>query len=283
MKMRGILRITTGLLFFCCLSAFAQPAPGTVRIAMCQIFCLDGDRSGNLVRIEEALREAREQKAQIACFPETSLYGWVNPTAHQRAQPIPGRDSDALCRLAKKYGMFLCVGLAEKENENLYDTALLIDDSGRILLKHRKMNILRELMSPPYTPGTEIQSVDTSVGRIGILICADTFWRKNLDGMALLKPDLVLVPYGWAAKEESWPAHGKELHATVAQAASVMRVPVVGTDLVGEISHGPWRGYVYGGQSVAANAQGRILVTAKDRDRDIVVFDIQYKQKRVQD
>jgi predicted amidohydrolase len=280
--MRGILRITTGLLFFCCLSAFAQPAPTTVRIAMCQIFCLDGDRSGNLVRIEEALREAQEQEVNIACFPETALYGWVNPTAHHRAKPIPGRDSDALCRLAQKYGMFLCVGLAEKEDENLYDTALLIDDSGRILLKHRKLNILRELMSPPYTPGTEIQAVDTPVGRIGILICADTFWRKNLDGMALLKPDLVLVPYGWAAKEESWPAHGKELHATVADAAKVMQIPVVGTDLVGKISHGPWRGYVYGGQSVAADALGRILVTAKDRDRDIIVFDIEYKPKRVQ-
>lgn len=57
----------------------------TVRVAICQICCLDGDRSGNIVRIENAVTEAKKAYSDIACFPETSLLGWVNPDAHQRA------------------------------------------------------------------------------------------------------------------------------------------------------------------------------------------------------
>jgi predicted amidohydrolase len=246
-----------------------QPQMKTIRIAMCQIFCLDGDRSGNFVRIENAIGEAKEKGADILCFPEMSLLGWVNPDAHKRACPIPGDDSDRLGALATSYNAFLCVGLAEKEGEKLYDTVLLIDNEGRILLKHRKINILTELMTPPYTPGDDVNVVETIFGKIGLLICADTFLQENLMRMAKLRPDLVLVPYGWAAEEEKWPDHGKALAKTVGDAAKTIGAPVVGTDGVGVITHGPWTGRVYGGQSVAADKDGQILTIAKDRDRDI--------------
>jgi len=123
-----------------------------VKIAMCQIFSLDGDRSGNFVRIENAIGEAKDAGADIACFPETALLGWVNPDAHKRACSIPGEDSERLCKLTRDYDIHLCVGMAEKEGKSLYDSAALIDNSGNILLKHRKINLLTELMSPPYTP-----------------------------------------------------------------------------------------------------------------------------------
>ena len=246
----------------------------TVRVALCQIFCLDGDRSGNLVRIENAIREAKTAGADIACFPETALLGWVNPGAHQRAHPIPGEDSKHLCRLAEKYRIHLCVGLAEKEEDRLFDTVILIDDRGEILLKHRKINILSQLMTPPYTPGEKIDCVQTDHGKIGLLICADTFREEILQKMSTLKPDLVLVPYGWAAKEEQWPGHGNELIKTVAKAARLTGAVVVGTDLVGEITHGPWMGLVYGGQSVAVDSKGKTLALGKDRDRDILVIEI---------
>ena len=57
----------------------------TVKIGMAQIFCLDGDREGNFTRIEYAIQEATEKGAQIVCFPEMAVLGWVNPEAHQRA------------------------------------------------------------------------------------------------------------------------------------------------------------------------------------------------------
>ena len=248
--------------------------PKRVRVAMAQIFCLDGDRSGNYVRIENAIKEAVSQKAEIVCFPETAILGWVNSDAHERAFPIPGADSERLCQLAKLHNVFLCIGLAEKNGKDLYDSVILINNNGEIILKHRKMNILSELMMPSYTPGTGIEVAETKFGTIGLLICADTFIEDNLQRMAAHKPDLVLVPYGWAAPEDKWPGHGKELEQTVSRAAKAIGAPLIGTDLVGAISKGPWAGRVYGGQSIASNAEGNIIAKAKDRDSDIVVINV---------
>jgi predicted amidohydrolase len=275
------------------------PLMSTVRIAIGQIVCLDGDRVGNLARIGNAVEEARRGGADIVCLPEMALLGWVNPDAHKRAHPIPGKDSEALCRVARDHRVHLCVGLAEKEGDRLHDTALLIDDAGQILmkhrkiklaekeadrlhdtalliddagqilLKHRKINLLAELMTPPYTPGQEVRVAETKLGRIGLLICADTHEPEILARMAELEPKLVLVPYGYAAREEAWPGHGKALEKVVVNTAKTVGAAAIGTNLIGQISHGPWRGMTYGGHSVAAEKTGRILATGKDLDRDI--------------
>jgi predicted amidohydrolase len=244
------------------------------KVAICQIFCLDGDRRGNFVRIENAIREAKGAGADIACFPETAILGWINPDAHKRACPIPGEDSDRLCKLAEDNGLYLCIGLAEKEGKRLYDSSVLIDNKGIILLKHRKMNLLTELMSPPYTPGKNIDVIETGFGKVGLLICADTHDDKILKRMAALKPDMLLIPYGYAAAEEEWPGHGKELEEVVTNTAKKTGAFVIGTNLIGEITNGPWKGRIYGGQSIAADRTGRIVVVAKDRDRDINIIDI---------
>ena len=241
---------------------------------MCQIFCLDGDRSGNFVRIENAVSEAAKAGADIICFPETALLGWVNPAAHERAFEIPGQDTNRFAQLAKKYKKHLCVGLAEKDGDKLYDSVVLIDDRGRILLKHRKINILTELMTPPYTPGKDVGVAETQFGAVGRLICADTFRQDLLEKMAALKPDVVLVPYGWAAPEDKWPDHGKSLRTAVANAAKNIGAHVIGTDLVGEITQGPWAGQVYGGQSVACDKTGKVIALACDRDRDIKIVTV---------
>lgn len=246
----------------------------TLKIAMAQIFCLDGDRSGNFVRIENAIREARAGEVDIVCFPETVILGWVNFDAHERAHPIPGEDSERFCELAKRYEIYLCAGLAEKCGAKLYDSAVLIDEKGRILLKHRKINILTELMSPPYTPGNEVNAVDTEFGKVGLLICADTHKNDILERMADLKPELLLVPYGYAEKEENWPEHGKELVRVVKNAGLKTGAVVIGPNLVGEITKGPWKGRIFGGHSVAADKNGKTLTIGADRDRDIRIISI---------
>ncbi len=244
---------------------------GNIRVAMCQTVCLDGDRIGNLARAEQAVEEAAKAGAQIACLPEMAILGWVNPQAHERACPIPGDDSDKLCALAKKYGIFISVGLGEKDGEHLYDSLLLIDKDGRILAKHRKMNILTNLMTPPYTPGQKISSVDTPFGKIGLLICADTHSAHILTSMTELSPKLLIVPYGYAAPEERWPGHGKALENVVTNAAKTVGAPVIGTNVVGEITYGPWRGWTYGGHSVTADKTGRIVGIARDFNSDVKV------------
>ncbi len=245
-----------------------------LRVAMAQIFCLDGDKSGNFIRIENAVKEAKAAGVQIVCFPEMALLGWVNPDAHQRAQPIPGPDTDRLASIAKEHQIYISIGLGEKEGDKLYDAAVLINDSGQIILKHRKVNILTELMEPPYTPGKGVQVVETPYGRIGMIICADSFDATVKTEMKALQPDLLIIPYGWAKEEEDWPEHGLELDTTVTSTAMEIGCPVIGTDLVGEISQGPWSGLIYGGLSVAADSDGKILTKGKDRDRDLVILDL---------
>ncbi len=247
-----------------------------VKVALAQICCLDGDRAGNFVRIENAIIEAKEKGAEIVCFAEASILGWINPDAYKRAYPIPGEDSNRLCELAKKHNVFLSIGLVEKDNDKLYDSAVLIDNSGNILLKHRKIIIVPGLMTRPYTPGKSVKTIDTKFGKIGILICADSYLDQVLIRMKKLKPDFVIIPYGWVQAEKNWPEHAERLKDTIIKSAKVIGAPIIGTNPVGEITHGPWTGMLYGGSSMASDKNGNIIATGKDRDRDILVTAITY-------
>ena len=258
-------------------SITAQPARRKhVRLAICQILVIDSDREGNFRRIEYALEQAAGQHAQIAVFPESSILGWENPDAHRMATPIPGADSNRIASLARKYGMMIAIGLDEKDGDHFYDSAILVDKSGKLLWKHRKINVLPELMTPPYSQGRpeDIGVVDTEFGKIAVLICADTFSDAFVERMKTLKPDLMLVPYGWAATNDKWPGHSKELEDLVSRRAAQVRCPMAGVDLVGEMIHGPWTGWTYGGSSFVADGNGRILLTARDRDTDLRVINL---------
>jgi N-carbamoylputrescine amidase len=259
------------------LHALAQTGPRKpVRIAICQILVIDSDREGNFRRIEYALEQAAARQAQVAIFPESSILGWENPEAHRLAEPIPGRDSARIGALAQKYGVMIAIGLDEKEGDELYDSAILVDKSGKLLWKHRKINVLPFLMTPPYSQGRadDIGVVETEFGRIAVLICADTFTDAFVERLKRLKPDLMLVPYGWAATNDKWPEHSKDLEQLVTQRAAQVRCPMAGVDLVGEMTHGPWAGWTYGGSSFVADGEGRILLTARDRDTDLRVIDL---------
>jgi len=247
-----------------------------VRIAVCQILAIDGDREGNFRRIEYALEQARAERADIAAFPESVILGGQNPDSHRLATPIPGADSDRIAALARQYGLMIALGLDEKDGEQLYDSAILVDKTGKLLWKHRKLNVLANLMDPPYAVGAPegIGAVDTEYGRIGILICADTFVDAYAERINQLKPDLVLVPYGWAAELDKWPQHEKDLEQLVARRAEAWRCPVVGTDLVGVIMHGPWKGQTYGGASVVADGSGQVLGILRDRDVEVRVVEL---------
>jgi predicted amidohydrolase len=247
-----------------------------VRVAVCQILVIDSDREGNFRRIEYALERAEAEHADVAVFPESAILGWENPEAHRLAQPIPGADSLRIAKLAKRYKLLIAIGMDEKDGDRLYDSAILVDKSGSVLWKHRKINVLPELMSPPYSEGDpqDIGVVETELGRLAVLICADTFIDSHLSRLKSLKPDLLLVPYGWAALKQDWPGHSKALERLVKKRAEELRCPMVGVDLVGEMSHGSWRGRTYGGSSFVANGRGEILLTLRDRDTDLRVIEL---------
>jgi len=262
--------------------AILQAQDRTVRVAVCQILSIDGDREGNFRRIEYALEQARAGRADIAAFPESVILGWENPDAHRMAAPIPGADSSRLAALAQKYGLMISIGLDEKDGEKLFDSAILVDRDGRILWKHRKHNVLAWLMDPPYSAGAPEDAgvVETGLGRIGLVICADTFEDRIAKRIGELAPDLMLVPYGWAAPMDQWPGHARQLEQLVVRRAAQWKCPVVGTDLVGQMTHGPWKGQTYGGASVVVDAAGKVLDILRDRDVDVRTVTLQLPPPR---
>jgi len=129
-------------------------------------------------------------------------------------------------------------------------------------------------MTPPYSIGDGVQTVQTKFGIIGLMICADSFEDNLLEAMKSKHPDLLLIPYGWAAPETEWPGHGQELLKVVKKAALKVNCPVIGTNLIGQVSHGPWTGQIYGGQSVAFDPQNDQIKVGKDRESDLVIIDL---------
>ena len=145
----------------CATLSMVSVGQAQVRVAVCQILVIDGDREGNFRRIEYALEAARAEHADIAAFPECSILGWENPDAWTLATPIPGADSDRIAALARKYGLMISIGLNEKDGSKLYDSAILVDKTGKLLWKYRKLNVLPELMKPPLM--ARLRSADARV------------------------------------------------------------------------------------------------------------------------
>ena len=85
----------------------------------------------------------------------------------------------------------------------------------------------------------------------------------------------MIIPYGWAKESDGWPEHGHELEKTVRNAAETIGCPVIGTNLVGSIAHGPWKGQIFGGQSVVCDEKGKVLAKAKDREREVLMVEVE--------
>ena len=85
---------------------------------------------------------ASHESCQVVVLPECLDLGWTHPSARQLAKEIPGETSDRLCEAAKSNEIMGVAGLTEREGNRIYNSAVLIDQSGRILLKHRKINEL---------------------------------------------------------------------------------------------------------------------------------------------
>ncbi len=170
------------------------------------------------------------------------------------------------------------IGMDEREGEKLYDSAVLIGPDGGLLLRQRKIDNLQDLnlFDPPYEDGRpeEMRVVETPLGRIGIAICADAFEETLMRRMGVYSPDLLLVPVGWAAEKGRWPRHGEILARMMARTARWVGCPVVCTNCVGLITHGPWTGKIYGGQSVIVDGEGEPLRMLRDRDADVQVVEV---------
>ena len=111
----------------------------TIKVGMIQMEVLFCQPMKNLIKAAELVKKAVDAGAQICVIPECMDLGWGTPRAVELAEPIPGRISDELCRIAKENHVYIVSGITENADGRIYNSALLISDEGEILGKHRKI------------------------------------------------------------------------------------------------------------------------------------------------
>lgn len=179
----------------------------SLRVALVQ----DRDRGSahaNLARIEERVAQAAAAGARLVLLQE--LHNGAYFCQHEsvaefdRAEPIPGPSTARLSALAKRHGVVLVSSLFEKRATGLYhNTAVVFDSDGTLAGKYRKMHIPDDpgfYEKFYFTPGDlGFTPIDTSVGRLGVLVCWDQWYPEAARLMALAGAELLLYPtaIGW--------------------------------------------------------------------------------------
>ena len=167
-----------------------------------------GDAEANLAVIEARVTEAAKRGAKLVLLQE--LHNGAYFCQHQNvcefelAEAIPGPSTKRLGELAKANNIVLVASLFERRGIGLYhNTAVVLETDGSIAGKYRKMHIpddpgFNEKFY--FTPGDlGFHPVDTSVGRLGVLVCWDQWYPEGARLMALAGAELLLYPtaIGW--------------------------------------------------------------------------------------
>ncbi|MFP4117435.1 MAG: carbon-nitrogen hydrolase family protein [Candidatus Woesearchaeota archaeon] len=234
-----------------------------IKIAMGQLLVEGGEPERNFERAEKMCKEAQDKEADLIIFPEAIDFAWTHPSCYKEAVPIPGSFSDKFCEMATQYNLHICVGLTERrEDGRLYNTALLIDDKGKIILKYHKINLL-EVEQPFYEVGDRLGVVDTKFGKIGVNICSDNYMESVHIGKTLgaMGAQIILSPASWtvdySVTEEDDPYKDKWIKP-LSYIAYLYDALVISTTSVGYIVGGPYEGKKKIGRSLAVNGDGII-------------------------
>jgi predicted amidohydrolase len=234
----------------------------TVRIGMAQILVEGGQPTANLDRAKTFIRNAAAKGCRLVVLPECMDLGWTDPSARRLAQPIPGPHSQQLADSAIQTGMFVVAGLVERAGDRLYNSAVLIDPRGEILLLHRKINEL-EIAHDLYSTGDRLAVAHTELGTLGISICADNFPNSLAIGhvLARMGAQMLLSPSAWAVDadhDNQVNPYGERWRNSFGELGRLHDLPVIGVSNVGWLSAGPWKGRKAIGCSLATNHRGEV-------------------------
>jgi aliphatic nitrilase len=157
-----------------------------VRAAAVQLSPVLFSREGTTEKVLQAIAKASEQGVQIIVFPETFIpyypyFSFVQPPAlmgkehmrlYEEAVTVPGVVTDAVSRAAQAHNMVVVLGINERDHGSLYNTQLIFDADGRLLLKRRKITpTYHERMVWGQGDGSGLKVLDTAVGKVGALAC----------------------------------------------------------------------------------------------------------------
>lgn len=247
------------------------------------------DTRTNMKRLAEGIADLAHRGAELVILQElhNSLYfcQTENVENFDLAEPIPGPSTDFYGNLARELGVVIVTSLFEKRAPGLYhNTAVVIEKDGSIAGKYRKMHIPDD---PAYyekfyfTPGDlGFHPVDTSVGRLGVLVCWDQWYPEAARLMALQGAEILVYPtaIGYESSDtDEEKRRQREAWTTVMRGHAVANgLPVVAVNRVGYESDpsGQTGGIQFWGSSFAAGPQGELLYRVSESKEESVVVSI---------
>lgn len=248
-----------------------------------------GNADDNMNRIAKKVAKLATEGADLIVLQElhNSLYFCQTEMTSffDLAEKIPGKSTEFFGKLAKENHVVIVTSLFEKRTAGIYhNTAVVMERDGSIAGKYRKMHIPDD---PAYyekfyfTPGDlGFHPIDTSVGRIGVLVCWDQWYPEAARIMALQGADLLVYPtaIGYEGSDEpDEQQRQREAWTTVQRGHAVANgLPVVAVNRVGHESDpsGHTGGIQFWGSSFVAGPQGEIVYRASETEEEQKVIDI---------
>jgi N-carbamoylputrescine amidase len=247
------------------------------------------DREQNLAGLTQNIIVCAKQGAELIVLQElhNGLYfcQTENPDIFEQAETVPGFSTEYFGKLAKETGVVLVLSLFEKRAPGLYhNTAVVIEKDGSIAGKYRKMHIPDD---PAYyekfyfTPGDMgFQPIQTSLGKLGVLVCWDQWYPEAARLMALAGAELLIYPtaIGWESTDASAEKERqKEAWITIQRSHAIANgLHVLSCNRTGYEADpsGVTNGIQFWGNSFVAGPQGEIIAQANNEKNENVLVDI---------
>lgn len=247
------------------------------------------DVRGNILRLAEGVADLARRGAELIVLQElhNSLYFCQVEDVNNfdLAEPIPGPSTQMFGELARQYGVVIVTSLFERRAPGLYhNTAVVIERDGAIAGKYRKMHIPDD---PAYyekfyfTPGDlGLKPIDTSLGRLGVMVCWDQWYPEAARLMALRGAELLIYPtaIGYALSDEpDEQQRQRRAWQTVQRGHAVANgLPVVTVNRVGfePDPSGQTGGIQFWGTSFVAGPQGELFYEASEDEEESIIVSI---------
>ena len=253
------------------------------------------DTADNMRRLAEGIAILAEEGAQLVVLQElhNGLYFCQTEDVNNfdLAEPIPGPSTDFYGKLAKEHDIVIVTSLFERRAPGLYhNTAVVIERDGTIAGQYRKMHIPDD---PAYyekfyfTPGDlGFHPIQTSVGRLGVLVCWDQWYPEAARLMALQGADLLIYPtaIGYESSDtEEEQERQREAWTTVQRGHAVANgLPVISVNRVGyePDPSGVTGGIQFWGSSMVVGPQGEFIYRAgiDCEERKVVEIDLAHSE-----
>lgn len=251
------------------------------------------DVDDNRRRLGEKIVELAKQGAQLVVLQELhdSLYFCQVESVDNfdLAVSLDSPSVDFYASTARQAGVVLVTSLFERRAAGLYhNTSLVFDTDGSLAGKYRKMHIPDD---PAYyekfyfTPGDlGFRPIDTSLGRLGVLVCWDQWYPEAARLMAMNGAELLIYPtaIGWESSDtDDEKMRQREAWMTVQRGHAVANgLPVVTVNRVGHEPDpsGATNGISFWGSSFVAGPQGELLYLAPDNEEAMTIVDVDMKR-----